>query len=108
MTYNTYAYAPWEGYRCVFNGTKGRLEVTDVEGQYSAGGEEVTSTGPTDLEKNHIQGGVENAKVVVFPLFKEPYVADVKPGHGGHGVHITRSVRGNEIPFSFALIPHSG
>lgn len=82
MTYNSYAYAPWEGYRCVFSGTKGRLEVTVNEGQYSAGGEEVTGT---SLEKNHIQGDAEKAKIVVHPLFEEPYVVKVESGHGGHG-----------------------
>lgn len=85
MTYNTYAYAPWEGYRCVFNGSLGRLEVNVVEGDYSAGGEAVTEKGTGDLEKNYIQGGVEQTKIVVYPLFKEPYVVDVAKGEGGHG-----------------------
>ena len=31
MTYSLNAHAPWEGYRVVFNGTKGRLEVNCVE-----------------------------------------------------------------------------
>lgn len=85
MTYNTYAYAPWEGYRCVFNGSKGRIEVNVVESGYSAGGEPVTEKGLGDLEKNYIQGGVEQTKIVVYPLFKEPYVVDVEKKGGGHG-----------------------
>lgn len=85
MTYNTYAYAPWEGYRCVFNGSKGRVEVNVVESGYSAGGEAVTHENLTDLEKNYIQGGVEQTKIVVYPLFKEPYVVEVEKGVGGHG-----------------------
>ncbi|KAH8898060.1 NAD(P)-binding protein [Thozetella sp. PMI_491] len=85
MTYNTYAYAPWEGYRCVFNGSKGRLEINVVEHQYSAGGETVTERGIGDLEKNYIQGGVEQTKIVVYPLFKEPYVVEVEKKPGGHG-----------------------
>ncbi|KAL0932482.1 oxidoreductase domain protein [Colletotrichum truncatum] len=85
MTYNTYAYAPWEGYRCVFNGSKGRIEVNVVESGYSAGGETVTEKGLGDLEKNYIQGGVEQTKIVVYPLFDEPYVVDVEKREGGHG-----------------------
>ncbi|ETN43430.1 uncharacterized protein HMPREF1541_02589 [Cyphellophora europaea CBS 101466] len=85
MTYNTYAYAPWEGYRCVFNGSKGRIEINVVEGGYSAGGEAVTNQGLGDLEKNYIQGGVEQTKIVVYPLWDKPYVVDVEKGSGGHG-----------------------
>lgn len=85
MTYNTYAYAPWEGYRCVFNGSKGRIEINVVEGGYSAGGEAVTKEGLGELEKNYIQGGVEKTQIVVYPLWGEPYVVDVKKAHGGHG-----------------------
>jgi predicted dehydrogenase len=85
MTYNTYAYAPWEGYRCVFNGSKGRIEINVVEGGYAAGGEAVTEHGLGDLEKDYIQGGVEKTKIVVYPLWKEPYVVDVVKKDGGHG-----------------------
>lgn len=85
MTYNTYAYAPWEGYRCVFNGSKGRLEINVVESGYTAGGETVTERDIGDLEKNYIQGGVEQTKIVVYPLWEEPYVVDVVKGSGGHG-----------------------
>lgn len=95
MTYNTYAYAPWEGYRCVFNGTKGRLEINVVEGGYTASGEEDVANkdkdkdkdkGGTDrVEKKYVQGGVEKTEIVVYPLFAEPYVVEVQERHGGHG-----------------------
>ncbi len=85
MTYNTYAYAPWEGYRCTFNGSKGRIEVNVEESGYSAGGEPVTSYDLTDLEKNYIQGGVEKTSIVVYPLFEKPYMVDIEKGQGGHG-----------------------
>jgi len=85
MTYNTYAYAPWEGYRCVFNGSKGRIEINVVEGGYSAGGETVTNEGLGELEANYIQGGVEKTNIVVYPLWGQPYVVDVVKSEGGHG-----------------------
>jgi predicted dehydrogenase len=85
LTYNTYAYAPWEGYRCVFNGSKGRVEVDVVESGYSAGGEAVTKHDLTDLEKNYIQGGHEQTKIVVYPMFGKPYVVESGKAEGGHG-----------------------
>lgn len=84
MTYNTYAYAPWEGYRCVFNGTRGRIEINVVESGYSAGGEPVVKEASGE-DKNYIQGGVEQTKIVVYPLFGEPQVVEVIKGEGGHG-----------------------
>ena len=85
MTYNTYAYAPWEGYRCVFNGTKGRLEIEVVEGGYSAYGEPGKDNSVPPEEKPYIQPNVEKTKIVVYPLFAEPYVVSVEKGVGGHG-----------------------
>ena len=85
LTYNTVAYSPREGYRCAFNGSKGRLEIAVTEGNYSAGGEPIATTNLTSLEKNYIQGGVESTQIVVYPLFAEPYVVDVQKSAGGHG-----------------------
>ncbi|KAJ5432733.1 uncharacterized protein N7458_011889 [Penicillium daleae] len=81
LTYNTYAYAPWEGYRCVFNGSKGRLEINVVEGGYSPGGERV----PKATSSKYIQGGVEKTTITVHPLFEDPYEVPVVKGEGGHG-----------------------
>ncbi|KAI6816222.1 hypothetical protein KC332_g9586 [Hortaea werneckii] len=84
MTYNTYAYAPWEGYRCVFNGSKGRIEINVVESGYNPLGEPINKeTNGTDGD--YIQGGVENTKIVVYPMFDKPYVVDVVKGEGTHG-----------------------
>ncbi|KAF1961131.1 NAD(P)-binding protein [Byssothecium circinans] len=87
MTYNTYAYAPWEGYRCVFNGSKGRLEINVVESGYNPLGApiEKKADGENDANKEYIQGGVETTKIVVYPLFDKPYVVPVEKGEGTHG-----------------------
>ncbi|TQS33173.1 hypothetical protein Golomagni_06490 [Golovinomyces magnicellulatus] len=84
MTYNTYAYAPWEGYRCVFNGSKGRMEVNVVESGYSAGGEP-TIVRDKVSDGDYIQGGVEKTQIVVYPLWDPAYVVDVVKQEGGHG-----------------------
>lgn len=85
MTYNTYAYAPWEGFRCVFNGTKGRLEIEVREGQYIPGGEKVTNGEATPIEAKYIQGGVEKKTITVYPMFDKPYQVEIPEGKGGHG-----------------------
>ena len=38
MTYHLTAYSPWEGYRVMFNGSKGRLELEMVETDHVAPG----------------------------------------------------------------------
>lgn len=85
MTYNTYAYAPYEGFRCVFNGTKGRIEINVVEGQYIPGGERVTNDEPSPVEAKYIQGGVAKKTITVHPMFDEPYSVPIPEGKGGHG-----------------------
>jgi predicted dehydrogenase len=85
MTYNTIAYAPWEGYRTVFNGTKGRLEITVVEHDYWPTREPTLPQATSDPSKDYIQGGVETTKITVYPLFAEPYTVPVERVHGGHG-----------------------
>jgi len=74
MTYSLNAYMPWEGYRVVFNGSKGRIEVNVVEKSYvNAGGEK------------SLEGALEGKQLTVFPMFDEPYSAEVEEGIGGHG-----------------------
>ncbi|AEI41137.1 Gfo/Idh/MocA family protein [Paenibacillus mucilaginosus] len=74
LTYNLYAYAPWEGFRVAFNGTKGRIEMEVVESSY------VNSGGDQALE-----GAVVGKKIIVHPIFEAPYEVQVKEGKGGHG-----------------------
>lgn len=88
MTYNTYAYAPWEGYRCTFNGSKGRIEINVVESGYNPLGDPVhhAAAGANGTPgKDYIQGGVEDTKIVVYPMFDTPYVVPVEKGEGSHG-----------------------
>lgn len=85
MTYNTYAYAPYEGFRCVFNGTKGRIEIDVVEGQYIPGGEKVTNGKPSLVEAKYIQGGVAKKTITVYPIFGESYSVPIPEGKGGYG-----------------------
>ncbi|NGZ73932.1 Gfo/Idh/MocA family protein [Saccharibacillus alkalitolerans] len=74
LTYSLNAYLPWEGYRIAFNGTKGRIEANVVEQSY------VNSGGDKALE-----GALQGANILVFPMFGEPYKAEFEEGEGGHG-----------------------
>ncbi|GGN96286.1 Gfo/Idh/MocA family protein [Saccharibacillus kuerlensis] len=74
LTYSLNAYLPWEGYRIAFNGTKGRIEANVVEQSY------VNSGGDKALE-----GALQGASILVFPMFGEPYKAEFEEGEGGHG-----------------------
>jgi predicted dehydrogenase len=74
LTYSLTAYAPWEGYRISFTGSKGRLELTVVEQSY------VNSGGDKALE-----GALKGKTMVVHPMFAPPYEVEVEEGVGGHG-----------------------
>ncbi len=74
MTYSLNAYSPIEGFRVVFMGTKGRLELEVLEAVYVNGG--------GDLAK---EGAVEEVKITVYPMFQEGYRVPFTKGEGGHG-----------------------
>lgn len=62
LSYSLCAYAPREGYRVVFHGTKGRLDAGAVEGATK-----------------------EKAVIRIYPLRKEPQVIEMERPKGEHG-----------------------
>ncbi len=74
MSYSLNAFSPKEGFRVVFTGTKGRLELDVTESSYvNAGG-----------DKN-MEGAVKKKSIRVFPMFAAPYEVEINEGDGGHG-----------------------
>jgi predicted dehydrogenase len=74
MTYSLTAYAPWEGYRVSFTGSKGRLELSVVEQSYvNAGGDKA------------MEGALKGKMMTMYPMFGAPYEVSVEEGVGGHG-----------------------
>ena len=74
MSYSLTAFSPKEGFRVVFTGTKGRLEVNIDEVVYvNAGG-----------DKN-MEGALENKSITVCPMFGAPYDVPIPTAEGGHG-----------------------
>lgn len=74
MSYTLSAYCPWEGYRVAFIGTKGRLELEDLEQSYIS-----TASGVIGQSLSHSQ------KITVFPHWEKPYTVTPPPAVGGHG-----------------------
>ncbi len=74
MTYQLTAFSPKEGFNVVFTGTKGRMEVSTTEVAYiNAGGDK------------EMEGAAKERKIMVYPMFGEPYEAEIPDAKGGHG-----------------------
>jgi predicted dehydrogenase len=74
MSYSLHAYAPWEGYRIAFNGTKGRIEVNHQEASYINAG-----TGSLN------EGVSSSEQLILMPLFGKPEFVEIPQSEGGHG-----------------------
>jgi len=74
MSYSLHAYAPWEGYRVAFNGTKGRIEVNHQESSYINAGNGSLTEGKSSSEQ-----------ILLMPFFGQPQVIELPRGEGGHG-----------------------
>ncbi|HEY6738116.1 MAG TPA: Gfo/Idh/MocA family oxidoreductase, partial [Actinopolymorphaceae bacterium] len=82
MTYHLTAYSPWEGYRVMFNGTRGRLELDCEERSYVSGRRDDPhgpgvdpSTGPP----------LQSTRLTLRPLWEAPREIPIVEGEGGHG-----------------------
>ncbi|GAA0486946.1 dehydrogenase [Paractinoplanes deccanensis] len=91
MTYHLTAYAPWEGYRLMVNGSKGRLELEVVESDHvspEAAGEVKQGASPES-------GSVT---LTVRPFWAPPYEVELQPhsreGHGGADARMTAVLLG--------------
>ena len=92
MTYCLCAHCPWEGYRVVFNGTKGRLEFNVVENSYcKAEGEDFNSFGMRELGQDRSKLVPE---IIFQPHWGKPqvieYSVDSLAGHGGGDERLLR------------------
>lgn len=74
MSYSLNAYSPKEGFRVVFTGTKGRMELDVSEFVY------VNGAGQKELE-----GAAKSKSITVYPMFAEAYEVEIPELEGGHG-----------------------
>lgn len=93
MSYHLTAYSPWEGYRVMFNGTGGRLELEVEESAWQPPRSKLTST------KGAVHGDTALANagsvhILVRPLWQPPReVAIPEFDHAGHGGGDARMLR---------------
>jgi predicted dehydrogenase len=88
MTYHLTAYSPWEGYRIMFNGTKGRLEAFVEESGWTelddgkvysnASAGSPTASRAADITKS-------SSRILLRPLWSPPVEIEVPTAKGGHG-----------------------
>ncbi len=84
MTYHLTAYSPWEGYRIMFNGSAGRLELEVEESRWQPPRTRITSGsgalhGDTAAEQ---AGGV---RLTLRPLWQPPVDIPLVTAHEAHG-----------------------
>jgi predicted dehydrogenase len=87
LTYHLTAYSPWEGYRLMVNGSKGRLELEVVENDHVS-----PARGPAvhGAEANPEHGW---AKLTVHPLWRPPFTVPLEHTRAGHGGADERMLR---------------
>ncbi len=83
MSYHLVAYAPWEGFRVVFNGTRGRLEYDVHENSYVSGSSEDTNL-PEIRDAQEVAVD-EPTTILIRPQWGRPLSVEVASGEGGHG-----------------------
>jgi predicted dehydrogenase len=92
MTYHLTAYAPWEGYRVMVNGSRGRLELEVVESEFvsptAAGALKGAALHGTEAAA---EGG--SATLTLRPYWEPPRPIEVagytREGHGGADARMT-------------------
>ncbi|MFC6081746.1 Gfo/Idh/MocA family protein [Sphaerisporangium aureirubrum] len=94
MSYHLTAYSPWEGYRVMFNGSRGRLELEVVENDHV----EPRDHGPKGASLHGAEAAAEQgwAKLRVHPFWRQGYDVDLgdqtRDGHGGADGRMTAAL----------------
>ncbi|HUX20744.1 MAG TPA: Gfo/Idh/MocA family oxidoreductase [Spirochaetia bacterium] len=101
MSYSLTAYSPWEGYRVMFNGTRGRLEANIVERSYVSGrADDVNRTENREAIDASVSGGDTSAEWAVPQIIvqrqwekaREVPVDEEVGGHGGGDARLLRDI----------------
>jgi hypothetical protein len=83
MTYHLTAYSPWEGYRVMFNGSAGRLELEVVESTWQPPGRGASTRSAIHGEAAMANAG--GATIRLRKLWEPPADVPVTIAHAGHG-----------------------
>ncbi|SCG42926.1 Gfo/Idh/MocA family protein [Micromonospora coxensis] len=97
MTYHLTAYAPWEGYRVMVNGSRGRLELEVVESDFVSPAAAGALKGAA-LHGDEAAAESGGATLTLRPFWEPPTVIPVeghtRQGHGGADARMTRVLFG--------------
>ncbi|MEV4755670.1 Gfo/Idh/MocA family oxidoreductase [Micromonospora sp. NPDC049559] len=99
MTYHLTAYSPWEGYRVMFNGSHGRLELEVVENDYVS---RRTAGEVKGAALHGVEAAAEDgwARITVHPFWERPREVPVpghtREGHGGADARMTGVLFGGQ------------
>ena len=88
LTYHLTAYSPWEGYRVMFNGSRGRFELEVTESSHTRSPAEADSDLPAQAAVLHgvgDSGPNSGARLLLRPLWQQPSQISLPPRHGDHG-----------------------
>ncbi|MEU1753284.1 Gfo/Idh/MocA family oxidoreductase [Micromonospora matsumotoense] len=99
MTYHLTAYAPWEGYRVMVNGSRGRLELEVTESDFVSPGAAGALKGAA-LHGDEAAAEHGAATLTLRPFWAPPTRVPVegynRQGHGGADARMTRVIFGGE------------
>ena len=106
MTYHLTAYAPWEGYRVMFNGSRGRLELEVVESAFVDPARARGVKGGPGVRETAAQHGVNAApegghtRMTLHPYWEPSRPVELPPvvreGHGGADARMTADIFGGK------------
>ncbi|WDZ82784.1 Gfo/Idh/MocA family protein [Micromonospora cathayae] len=99
MTYHLTAYAPWEGYRVMVNGSRGRLELEVVESDFVSPQAAGALKGAA-LHGTEAAAEAGAATITLRPFWTPPQQVPVegytRHGHGGADARMTKVLFGGE------------
>ena len=101
MSYHLTAYAPWEGYRFMVNGSRGRLELEVVESDF------VSPDGARGVKGASLHGAVAakeagHTRLSIHPYWERPRPVELparsRHGHGGADARMAATLFGRDQP----------
>ena len=98
MTYHLTAYSPWEGYRVMFNGSRGRLELEVVENDHVRP-RSGTATSTAALHGADAPAEAGSVRLTLHPFWaprEEIAVPHLDTGHGGADDRMTARLFGTD------------
>ncbi|QCD59982.1 Gfo/Idh/MocA family protein [Streptomyces hawaiiensis] len=84
MTYHLTAYSPWEGYRVMFNGSAGRLELEVEESRWQPPPTRLTPAAGT-VHGNRAAEHAGGVRLTLRPLWRPPVDVPLAVTHAAHG-----------------------